>query len=135
MRILSQNKLTELPVLKIKNSLMRDRVIGSNVHDIYVLGKDGGLHYLNIQGMIGTEYGELEFEVEKDERYKVFESWNFIKLMDHDAKRLGISESEDYKKTKEKIKDIFTKAFNEKEERKNRELIEVLDKHFRENFK
>ncbi|MGF0095026.1 hypothetical protein ACQRC6_01180 [Peptoniphilus sp. SGI.035] len=130
MRILSQDKLTELPVLRIKDSLMGDRVIGSNVHDIYILGKDGGLHYLNTQGMIGTGYGELEFEVEEYECYKVFESWNFIELMDHDAKRLGISESEDYKKTKEKIKDIFTKAFNEKEERKNKKLMEVLQKDF-----
>ena len=108
MNILKQDQLTELPVLKIKGSVMGNRILGSNVHDTYVLGKDGGLHYLNIQGMIGTEYGELEFEVEDDDSYeRTFKSWNFIGLMDHDAKRLGIEEEEEYKEARKKIKNIF----------------------------
>lgn len=133
MNILKQDQLTELPVLKIKGNVMGNRVLGSNVHDTYVLGKDGGLHYLNIQGMIGTEYGELEFEVEDDDSYeRTFKSWNFIELMDHDAKRLGIEEEEEYKEAKKKIKNIFIKAFKDKDERQNEIMMEVLKQHFEE---
>ena len=133
MNILKQDRLTELPVLKIKGSVMGNRILGSNVHDTYVLGKDGGLHYLNIQGMIGTEYGELEFEVEDDDSYeRTFKSWNFIELMDHDAKRLGIEEEEEYKEARKKIKNIFIKAFKDKDERQNKIMMEVLKQHFEE---
>ena len=133
MNILKQDQLTELPVLKIKGNMMGNRVLGSNVHDTYVLGKDGGLHYLNIQGMIGTEYGELEFEVEDDDSYeRTFQSWNFIELMDHDAKRLGIEEEEEYKEARKKIKNIFIKAFKDKDERQNEIMMEVLKQHFEE---
>lgn len=133
MNILKQDHLTELPVLKIKGNMMGNRVLGSNVHDTYVLGKDGGLHYLNIQGMIGTEYGEMEFEVEDDDSYeRTFKSWNFIELMDHDAKRLGIEEEEEYKEARKKIKNIFIKAFKDKDERQNKIMMEVLKQHFEE---
>lgn len=133
MNILKQDRLTKLPVLKIKGNVMGNRVLGSNVHDTYVLGKDGGLHYLNIQGMIGTEYGEIEFEVEDDDSYeRTFKSWNFIELMDHDAKRLGIEEEEEYKEARKKIKNIFIKAFKDKDERENKIMMEVLKQHFEE---
>lgn len=132
MNILKQDQLTELPVLKIKGNVIGNRVLGSNVHDTYVLGKDGGLHYLNIQGMIGTEYGELEFEVEEDDYERNFKSWNFIELMDHDAKKLGIEEEEEYKETRKKIKNIFIKAMKDKDERQNKIMMEVLHQHFEE---
>ena len=133
MNILKQDQLTELPVLKINGNMMRNRVLGSNVHDTYVLGKDGGLHYLNIQGMIGTEYGELEFEVEDDDSYeRTFKSWNFIELMDHDAKRLGLEEEEEYKEARKQIKNIFIKAMKDKDERQNKIMMEVLKQHFEE---
>ena len=133
MNILKQDRLTELPVLKIKGSVMGNRILGSNVHDTYVLGKDGGLHYLNIQGMIGTEYGELEFEVEDDDSYeRTFKSWNFIELMDHDAKRLGLEEEEEYKEARKQIKNIFIKTMKDKDERQNKIMMEVLKQHFEE---
>ncbi len=132
MNILKQDQLTELPVLKIKGNTLGNRVLSSNVHDTYVLGKDGGLHYLNIQGMIGTEYGELEFEVEEDDYERNFKSWNFIELMDHDAKKLGIEEEEEYKETRKKIKNIFIKAMKDKDERQNKIMMEVLHQHFEE---
>lgn len=132
MNILKQDHLTELPVLKIKGNVIGNRILGSNVHDTYVLGKDGGLHYLNIQGMIGTEYGELEFDVEDDDYERTFKSWNFIELMDHDAKRLGLKEEEEYKEARKKIKDIFIKAMKEKDERQNKIMMKVLNQHFEE---
>ena len=127
-RMLPQGRLTELPVLRVKNShenniRVEHKVVGDNVHDKYVLGKDGGLHYLNIQGYVGTEYGEMLFDVEEDEEYGgVFESWNFFELMDHDAKRLKIADYENYKELKKALKNIFTLTFKERE-RKNKEVI------------
>lgn len=120
-RMLPQGRLTELPVLRVKNShenniRVEHKVVGDNVHDKYVLGKDGGLHYLNIQGYVGTEYGEMLFDVEEDEEYGgVFESWNFFELMDHDAKRLKIADYENYKELKKALKNIFTLTFKERE--------------------
>ena len=126
--ILPQGRLTELPVLRVKDSSYDNcnvefKVVGANVHDKYVLGKDGGLHYLNIQGYIGTEYGEMSFDVEEDEEYGgVFESWNFFELMEHDAKILKINDHFSYKELKKALRNLFTLAF-EKRERKNKEVI------------
>lgn len=119
--MLPQGRLTQLPVLRVKNSdekyiKVKHRVLGDNVHDKYVLGKDGGLHYLNIQGYVGTEYDEMSFDVEEDEEYgKIFESWNFLELMEHDAKRLKIADYESYKDLKKALRNLFTLAFKERE--------------------
>lgn len=129
MRMLRQTTLTRLPVLKIKNESY-DRYLGENIHDMYVLGKDGGLHYLNIQGMYGTEHDELEFDVEEDEYWgKIFESWDFIELMEHDAKRLGIEENEEYKKIKNKLDEIFDNALERKEDSRDELIIKMIKEY------
>lgn len=139
-RMLPQGRLTELPVLRIKNKdekyiKVEHRVVGDNVHDKYVLGKDGGLHYLNIQGYAGTEYGEMLFDVEEDEEYRgVFESWNFLELMEHDAKRLKITDDSNYKRHKKALCDLFNLAFKERE-RRNREIITRYTNDYKESMK
>ena len=126
--MLPQGRLTELPVLRVKDSSYDNcnvefKVVGDNVHDQYVLGKDGGLHYLNTHCYAGTEYGEMKFDVKEDEEYgKVFESWNFFELMEHDAKRLKIDNHLNYGELKKALRNLFTLAF-EKRERKNKEII------------
>lgn len=138
--MLPQGRLTELPVLRVKNSnennvKVEHKVVGANVHDQYVLGKDGGLHYLNTQGYVGTEYGEMLFDVEEDEEYRgVFESWNFLELMEHDAKRLKIIDDSNYKRHKQAISSLFNLAFKERE-RKNREIITGYTNDYKESMK
>lgn len=125
-RMLPQGRLTELPVLRFKNSnennvKVEHKVVGANVHDKYVLGKDGGLHYLNTHCYAGTEYGEMKFDVKEDEEYGgVFESWNFFELMDYDAKRLKIDDYENYKDLKKALKNLFILTFKERERKKQR---------------
>lgn len=130
--MLPQGRLTQLPVLRVKYShefyKVEHRVVGDNVHDKYVLGKDGGLHYLNIQGYIGTEYGEMLFDVEEDEEYRgVFESWNFIELMEHDAEKLNITDSEEYKHYKAGLEKIFEQGLKEENERNIKFYKKVRD--------
>lgn len=126
--MLPQGRLTQLPVLRVKDSSYDNcnvefKVVGDNVHDQYVLGKDGGLHYLNTHCYAGTEYGEMKFDVKEDEEYgKVFESWNFFELMEHDARRLKIIDDSNYKRHKQAISNLFNLAFKERE-RKNKEVI------------
>lgn len=126
--MLPQGRLTELPVLRVKDSSYDNcnvefKVVGDNVHDQYVLGKDGGLHYLNTHCYAGTEYGEMKFDVKEDEEYgKVFESWDFFELMEHDAKRLKVDNHLNYGELKKALRNLFTLAF-EKRERKNKEVI------------
>lgn len=122
--MLPQGRLTKLPVLRVKDSSYDNcnvefKVVGDNVHDQYVLGKDGGLHYLNTHCYAGTKYGEMKFDVKEDEEYgKVFESWDFLELMEHDAKRLKITDDLNYKRHKQALSDLFNLAFKERERRK-----------------
>ena len=126
--MLPQGRLTELPVLRVKDSSYDNcnvefKVVGDNVHDQYVLGKDGGLHYLNTHCYAGTEYGEMKFDVKEDEEYgKVFESWNFFELMEHDAKRLKVDNHLNYGELKKALRNLFTLA-SKKRDRKNKEVI------------
>lgn len=126
--ILPQGRLTQLPVLRVKDSSYDNcnvefKVVGDNVHDQYVLGKDGGLHYLNTHCYAGTEYGEMKFDVKEDEEYgKVFESWNFFELMEHDAKRLKVDNHLNYGELKKALRNLFTLA-SKKRDRKNKEVI------------
>lgn len=138
--MLPQGRLTQLPVLRVKNShennvKVEHKVVGANVHDKYVLGKDGGLHYLNIQGYIGTEYGEMSFDVEEDEEYRgVFESWNFLELMEHDAKRLKVDNYLNYRELKKALRNLFTLASKERDI-KNKEFIKRHMNDYKEEMK
>ena len=65
----------------------------------------------------------MKFDVKEDEEYgKVFESWNFFELMEHDARRLKIIDDSNYKRHKQAISNLFNLAFKERE-RKNKEVI------------
>ncbi len=138
--MLPQGRLTQLPVLRVKNShennvKVEHKIVGANVHDKYVLGKDGGLHYLNIQGYIGTEYGEISFDVEEDEEYGgVFESWNFFELMEHDAKILKINDHFTYKELKKSLRNLFTLTLKERE-RRNKKIIESYINDYKAEMK
>lgn len=131
-RMLVQARLTELPVLRVKENYANDedeyKVVGANLHDQYVLGKDKGLHYLNTHCYAGTEPGEMEFVVEEDEDHrKVFESWNFLELMEHDAEKLRISDSEEYKHHKVGLEKIFEQGLKEENERNIKFYKKVRD--------
>lgn len=131
-RMLVQSRLTELPVLRVKENHANDedeyKVVGANLHDQYVLGKDKGLHYLNTHCYAGTEHGEMGFVVEEDEDHrKVFESWNFLELMEHDAEKLNITDSEEYKHYKAGLQKIFEQGLKEENERNIKFYKKVRD--------
>ena len=126
---LNHSMLTELPILKVQDNGSTSktiRILGSNSHDTYILGKDGGLHYYNLQCSEGTEYGGYEFVVEKDpDGYMdCFETANFLELMDIDAKRLNILDDDEYIKLKEELAKVFVKALDKKDQ----EFEELLHK-------
>ena len=47
------------PIIRVKDNCFKDgeHIVGENIHDLlYVDSKTGAIHYLNIQGMVGTKY-------------------------------------------------------------------------------
>lgn len=111
--------LIKLPLLKIKDGYEPDGyLIRGDFHDLFILGKDGGLHYLNIQGMVGTEYGGLKFQTTYSELWQeeIFDKVNFLELMDLDAKRLEIESDPKYIQLKDRIKKYFKVAERKFEE-------------------
>lgn len=112
--------LTKLPLLKIKDDYKKDGyLLSGDNHDLYILGKDGGLHYLNIQGMVGTEYNDLKFQTTYSEIWEeeIFDKVNFLELMEIDAKRLEIESDQNYIKLKDLIKKYFEVAERKFEEK------------------
>lgn len=133
---LNHAMLTELPVLKVQDNGSTNkttRILGSNSHDTYILGKDGGLHYYNLQCSEGTEYGGYEFVVEKDpdDYMDCFETANFLELMDMDAKRLNILDDDEYIKLKKELAEVFEKALD-KEDQEFEELILEIIKDYKD---
>lgn len=111
--------LIKLPLLKIKDGYEPDGyLIRGDFHDLFILGKDGGLHYLNIQGMVGTEYGGLKFQTTYSELWQeeIFDKVNFLELMDLDAKRLEVENDPKYIHLKDRIKKYFKAAERKFEE-------------------
>lgn len=111
--------LIKLPLLKIKDGYKPDGyLIRGDFHDLFILGKDGGLHYLNIQGMVGTEYGGLKFQTTYSELWQeeIFDKVNFLELMDLDAKRLEVENDPKYIHLKDRIKKYFKAAERKFEE-------------------
>lgn len=133
---LNHAMLTELPVLEVQDNgstSKTTRILGSNSHDTYILGKDGGLHYYNLQCSEGTEYGGYEFVVEKDpdDYMDCFETVNFFELMDMDAKRLNILDDGEYVRLKEELAEVFEKALDKKDQ-EFEELIQQIIKDYKD---
>ena len=56
-----------VPIIRVKDNYSGStHIVGEDHHDRLVL-RGRGLHYLNIQSMTGTEYGEYNFQVELQE--------------------------------------------------------------------
>lgn len=130
--------LTSTPLIKVKDKDdVESFVVGDSPHDQFILGKDGGMHYMNLQCCESTEYGAYKFELEEvpfDYMDKTFEKVDFLELMDLDADKLNLTEDELYIKLRYYIKLLFDKAIEDKELEKIGKLSEILEKHFEEEF-
>lgn len=129
---LNHAMLTELPVLEVQDNGSKSkttRILGSDSHDTYILGKDGGLHYYNLQCSEGTEYGGYEFVVEKDpdDYMDCFKTANFFELMDIDAERLNILDDDEYIKLKEELAKVFEKALNKKDQEFEELILQIIE--------
>lgn len=135
-KLLSFMSLTRLPLLKVQRcDESEPQIVGSSFHDAYILGKDGGLHYMNMQGSISTEFSdEAKFIVDDPPEYEViryFDTIDLFDLMDIDAKRFYIDKSEEYLKCREELRELFSHALNEAAKKRDKKLIEVLKKDFK----
>lgn len=119
--------LINVPLLKIADEYEEEgfQIIG-NLHDLFILGEDGGLHYLNIQGMVGTRYQELKFKTRYSDIWgeELFEKVNFLGLMDLDAKRFKADKDPRYLEIRKAIENYF----KELEEAAKKEEAEMLGK-------
>lgn len=118
--------LINVPLLKIADEYEEEgfQIIG-DFHDLFILGEDGGLHYLNIQGMVGTRYQELKFKTQYSDIWgeELFEKVNFLGLMDLDAKRFKADKDPRYLEIRKAIENYF----KELEEAANKEEAEMLE--------
>lgn len=130
--------LTYTPLIKVKDKDDGEcYVVGDSPHDQFILGRDGGLHYMNLQCCESTEYGAYKFDLEEapfDYMDKTFEKVDFLDLMDLDADRFNLKDDERYIALRNDIKKLFNKAMEDKEKEKVGKLSEVLEKHFEEEF-
>lgn len=128
--------LTSTPLIKVKDKYDGEcYVVGDSPHDQFILGKDGGLHYMNLQCCESTEYGAYKFELGEvpfDYMDKTFEKVDFLDLMDLDADRFNLKDDETYLELRNGIERLFDKAIGDKEKEKIGKLSEVLGKHFEE---
>ena len=137
-QIMRSTFLTSTPLIKVKDKDDGEcYVVGDSPHDQFILGKDGGMHYMNLQCCESTEYGAYKFELEEapfDYMDKTFEKVDFLDLMDLDADRFNLQDDERYIELRNDIKKLFDKAMGDKEKEKIGKLSEVLEKHFEEEF-
>lgn len=137
-QIMRSTFLTSTPLIKVKDKDDGESyVVGDSPHDQFILGKDGGLHYMNLQCCESTEYGAYKFELEEvpfDYMDKTFEKVDFLDLMDLDADRFNLKDDERYIALRNDIKKLFDKAMEDKEKEKVGKLSEVLEKYFEEEF-
>ena len=136
--IMRSTFLTSTPLIKVKDKEDGEcYAVGDSPRDQFILGKDGGLHYMNLQCCESTQYGAYEFDIEEapfDYMDKTFEKVDFLDLMDLDADRLNIKDDDIYTKLRYCIQRLFDRAIEDKEVEKIGKLSEILEKHFEEEF-
>ena len=137
-QIMRSTFLTSTPLIKVKDKDDGESyVVGDSPHDQFILGKDGGIHYMNLQCCESTQYGAYKFDLEEvpfDYMDKTFEKVDFLDLMDLDADRLNIKDDDIYIRLRYCIQRLFDRAIEDKEVEKIGKLSEILEKNFEEEF-
>lgn len=131
-RMLPSTFLTSTPLIKvISEGEKESHIIGNNPHDQFILGRNGGLHYYNLQCSESTEeYGRYKFDLkepENDYEEATFDKVDFIDLMDHDAERFGLKDDSRYLLLKKEIEKLFEIRIEEVEEEKQEGIAKVLN--------
>lgn len=133
-RMLPSTFLTSTPLIKvISEGEKESHIIGNNPHDQFILGRNGGLHYYNLQCSASTEYGDYKFDVkepESDYEEITFDKVDFIDLMDHDAERFGLKDDSRYLLLKKEIEKLFEIRIEETEKEKQEMIGKYILEHF-----
>lgn len=123
--------LTSTPLIKVTSEgEEQSHIVGSNPHDQFILGRNGGLHYYNLQCCASTEYGDYKFDVkepESDYEEITFDKVDFIDLMDIDAERFNLKDDSRYLLLKKEIEKLFEIRIEEVEEEKQEGIAKVLN--------
>ena len=137
-RIMRSTFLTSTPLIKIKDKDDGSKyIVGDSPHDQFILGRDGGLHYMNLQCCESTEFGAYQFDIDEppyDFMDRTFKKVDFLNLMDLDAERLDLKDDKKYLDLRKNIDALFTRAIVDREKEKNEKMWEVIEKHFEEEF-
>lgn len=131
-RMLPSIFLTSTPLIKvISEGEKESHIIGNNPHDQFILGRNGGLHYYNLQCSESTEeYGRYKFDLkepENDYEEATFDKVDFIDLMDLDAERFNLKDDSRYLLLKKEIEKLFEIRIEEVEEEKQEGIAKVLN--------
>lgn len=130
-RMLPSTFLTSTPLIKvISQGEKESHIVGSNPHDQFILGENGGLHYYNLQCCASTEYGDYKFDVkepENDYEEIEFDKVDFIDLMDLDAERFGLKDDSRYLLLKKEIEKLFEIRIEDTEKEKQEMIAKVLN--------
>lgn len=133
-RMLPSTFLTSTPLIKvISEGEKQSHIVGTNPHDQFILGNDGGLHYYNLQCCASTEYGEYKFDVKvPDNNYEeiTFDKVDFIDLMNLDAERFGLEDGKEYLELKSKIEELFKAKMYQVEAEKQERIEKYILEHF-----
>lgn len=133
-RMLPSTFLTSTPLIKvISQGEKQSHIVGNNPHDQFILGRNGGLHYYNLQCSASTEYGDYKFDVkepESDYEEITFDKVDFIDLMEHDAERFGLKDDSRYLLLKKEIEKLFEIRIEETEKEKQEMIGKYILEHF-----
>lgn len=126
--------LTSTPLIKvISQGEKQSHIVGNNPHDQFILGRNGGLHYYNLQCSASTEYGDYKFDVkepESDYEEITFDKVDFIDLMDLDAERFNLKDDSRYLLLKKEIEKLFEIRIEETEKEKQEMIGKYILEHF-----
>lgn len=136
-RILPSTFLTSTPLIKvISEGEKQSHIVGTNPHDQFILGGNGGLHYYNLQCCDSTEEGgSYKFDVKEPENdyelERYFDTVDFLDLMDIDAERFGLKDDSKYLLLKKEIEKLFEIRIEdtekEKQEMVGKYILELID--------
>lgn len=136
-RMLPSTFLTSTPLIKVLSQGEKEsHIVGSDPHDQFILGNNGGLHYYNLQCCASTEYGEYKFDVKEPENdYELersFDKVDFIDLMDIDAERFNLKDNSRYILLKKEIEKLFEIRIEDTEKEKKEMIGKYILEHFDE---
>lgn len=103
-----------IPIIKVRYGDYT-HIVGTNSHDKLIIDNNA-IHYLDLQGMVGTRFGEMRFEGVEPDEWSMTGEVEVEMVSIEELIEIAIKQCDEYAEQKQRFHELFEMLKNKREE-------------------